>query len=158
MYVNDNVLDGQHLNARTGDSTTYPIKYFIPRGDEVTVVSTNVAGTWKEVYPTNYSNRGKTWVMASYLSSSQTGCKRDTKAFALGDKDLLQLSFGRYTYNLQVGLGITADGDFGYNTDSAVRTFQTNNGLTVDGIVGANTKTALWNDSTIQNNILNNGI
>ena len=55
------------------------------------------------------------------------------------------------TQNLQIGskgedvkkvqnfLGITADGDFGPNTDTAVREYQSENNLTVDGIVGQQT-------------------
>lgn len=38
----------------------------------------------------------------------------------------------------------THDGDFGSNTDSAVRTFQSSRGLGVDGIVGAKTYTSLF--------------
>lgn len=37
------------------------------------------------------------------------------------------------------GDNITIDGDFGPNTDSAVKRFQSKNGLTVDGIVGPST-------------------
>jgi hypothetical protein len=55
------------------------------------------------------------------------------------------------TQNLQIGskgedvkkvqnfLGITADGDFGPNTDTAVREYQSENDLTVDGVVGQQT-------------------
>ena len=37
----------------------------------------------------------------------------------------------------------TVDGDFGTNTDKALRAFQTANGLVADGIAGAKTWTAL---------------
>lgn len=43
----------------------------------------------------------------------------------------------------QTLLGITADGDFGPNTDKAVRAFQAAHGLSVDGEVGQNTWAAL---------------
>jgi peptidoglycan hydrolase-like protein with peptidoglycan-binding domain len=161
MFVNENVSDGQHLNARTGAGTNNPIKYYIPRGDEVTVIQSNtnspVSG-WSEIEPTHYPSRGTAWVMDSYLSSTHPGAKYDTLAFALGDKTLSYGYFGRYVHNLQVGLGITADGDFGPATFAAVKDFQTDNGLSVDGLAGANTKAALWADTTIQANIINNGI
>ena len=37
------------------------------------------------------------------------------------------------------GLNLTADGQFGNQTYTAVSTFQQNNGLTVDGIAGPET-------------------
>lgn len=47
----------------------------------------------------------------------------------LGDK-------GQAVRVLQSKLGITADGQFGYGTQKAVKAFQERNGLTVDGICG----------------------
>lgn len=44
---------------------------------------------------------------------------------------------------VQKALGIPADGDFGPQTDGAVRLFQSGRGLVVDGIVGAMTRRAL---------------
>jgi peptidoglycan hydrolase-like protein with peptidoglycan-binding domain len=42
------------------------------------------------------------------------------------------------------GSDIEVDGDFGEQTDGAVRAFQTSKGLTVDGVVGPETWGALW--------------
>lgn len=42
----------------------------------------------------------------------------------------------------------TIDGDFGSNTESAVKTFQTANGLTVDGVAGPITLAAINNQSS----------
>ncbi|MDZ7621290.1 MAG: peptidoglycan-binding domain-containing protein [Candidatus Competibacteraceae bacterium] len=44
---------------------------------------------------------------------------------------------------LPQGRKLVEDGDFGNNTDAAVRTFQQQNRLTVDGIVGGKTWAAL---------------
>lgn len=53
-------------------------------------------------------------------------------------------SSGNYVYLLQFllnqfGSNLSVDGQFGTQTQSAVRNFQTNNNLSVDGIVGRNT-------------------
>ena len=44
---------------------------------------------------------------------------------------------------LQQTLGLTADGDFGSQTDGAVKSFQRSGGLTDDGVVGGRTWGAL---------------
>lgn len=43
----------------------------------------------------------------------------------------------------QAGFSVLADGDFGQNTEDAVKAFQTSKGLTADGIVGRDTWDAL---------------
>jgi uncharacterized protein (TIGR02594 family) len=50
---------------------------------------------------------------------------------------------GPYVVELQKLLGIEADGEFGPDTDAAVRTFQATNGLVADGEVGEQTWPAL---------------
>ena len=57
-------------------------------------------------------------------------------------------SKGRNVLMLQEFLGIHADGDFGKQTDKAVRIWQKNNNLKVDGIVGPNTWDAMGLAST----------
>lgn len=48
-------------------------------------------------------------------------------------------SKGEDVKKVQTFLGITADGDFGPNTNAAVREYQSENDLTVDGVVGQQT-------------------
>jgi putative chitinase len=48
-------------------------------------------------------------------------------------------SKGEDVKKLQEKLGLTADGDFGLKTETAVKAFQTKNGLTPDGVVGPKT-------------------
>ncbi len=52
-------------------------------------------------------------------------------------------SEGRQVELLQRALGLTADGNFGPETEAAVRKFQASKGLAVDGIVGPATSAAL---------------
>jgi len=52
---------------------------------------------------------------------------------------------------LQAFLGLPADGDFGHNTDIAVKNWQTNNGLAPDGIVGPKTRSKMGLDNENSN-------
>ena len=54
-------------------------------------------------------------------------------------QNLQRGSKGEDVKKVQNFLGITADGDFGPNTEAAVREYQSENGLNVDGIVGSQT-------------------
>lgn len=54
-------------------------------------------------------------------------------------QNLQRGSKGEDVKKVQNFLGITADGDFGPNTEAAVREYQSENGLNVDGIVGPQT-------------------
>jgi len=56
---------------------------------------------------------------------------------------LLRGSAGQAVVDLQIQLGIDADGIFGPGTERAVRQFQASQGLDVDGIVGPKTHAAL---------------
>lgn len=55
-------------------------------------------------------------------------------------------SKGENVKKVQAFLGITVDGDYGPNTEAAVRTYQTENNLRIDGIVGPETWGAMGFD------------
>jgi peptidoglycan DL-endopeptidase CwlO len=57
--------------------------------------------------------------------------------------DLQRGSSGEAVSQLQAELGVTADGDFGPQTERAVRAFQRSHGLPVTGLVGPLTRAAL---------------
>ena len=50
---------------------------------------------------------------------------------------------GEHVRRLQAKLGIEADGEFGPNTEKALKDWQTKNGLSADGIAGPDTFMAL---------------
>lgn len=62
-------------------------------------------------------------------------CKRNTAAFE--NRNMTKL--------IQKAVGVTADGLFGKNTESAVKEYQKKNGLTADGIVGVKTWKSILN-------------
>lgn len=45
---------------------------------------------------------------------------------------------------MQKALGVAADGDFGFGTQTAVKKWQTKNGLVADGIVGPATQAKMF--------------
>jgi len=61
-------------------------------------------------------------------------------------------STGQEVIELQQGLRIKADGDFGVKTENAVKAFQKENGLLVDGIVGPQTLAAIRENSATTDN------
>lgn len=157
LYMYVKCGEGTYLNARETASTQAVIVYYIPHGEEVSVIDNDPTKTWSKVKPKNYK-RNSAWVKASYLQSSKPTCSHNTQGNALGNRNMAYNSFGRYVYNLQIGLGISADGDYGSATKTAVEDFQESKGLTADGIAGSKTLSALWGDSEAQKRIKDNGI
>lgn len=64
---------------------------------------------------------------------------------------LLLGSQGPDVVDLQTSLGITADGEFGDQTEQSVKNFQAAHGLVADGIVGSKTWAALYPSSANAN-------
>lgn len=79
-------------------------------------------------------------------SASPASCK-DEAILDQGDKSQsvnhLQQQLDRLGYTDSKGHPLKIDGDFGRNTDHAVRAFQQAHGLHVDGVVGRDTREAL---------------
>lgn len=150
MYIN--CSNGEYVNCRKGAGTSYEIKYYLPHGEKVS--TSTVSGSWTKITPSDYSNKGEAWVQTSFLSTSCPSVLHNTQLSALGNKTLQNGRFGRYVYNLQIGLGISADGRFGAGTEAAVKSFQSGNGLVDDGYAGDLTLTKLWtkNKSVIISN------
>ena len=88
--------------------------------------------------------------MQSCLQDTKPTIRNDTWRNALGNYYLQEGTFGRYVYNLQLGLreagclASSADGLFEVDTKTAVINFQNKNGLDADGIAGDATKEKLY--------------
>lgn len=91
-----------------------------------------------KAFGARYNGDGETYgpkIKDAFLKHSGKGSPR-TLLLRKGDK-------GDAVQQLQRALGITPDGDFGPQTEKAVKLFQADHGLDVDGVVGRQTRTAL---------------
>ena len=66
------------------------------------------------------------------------------KKAASGSRTLRKGMQGDDVKKMQKALGIAADGDFGFGTQTAVKKWQKSNGLTADGIVGPATQAKMF--------------
>ena len=82
---------------------------------------------------------------SSSSKSSSSSSSSSSKTLKLGTYNSAEVA------DIQRKLGITADGDFGPETEAAVKEYQRANGLAVDGIVGTNTLAKLNYTPTNQN-------
>ena len=81
------------------------------------------------------------WARPKWSAAKSTSTRKTLRRGDIGqDVTALQLALLAAGYSLRV---YGADGEFGTETENAVKAFQQANGLTVDGIAGAKTWTAL---------------
>lgn len=150
--------DGNTLNLRKKPSTNSQILKYIPNGTSITVTYTNKRDDW---YTCTYG--GKTGYVKSifmrFSDNTYGGTFDETPGYGYyqylgGDGTSANLRYGQmdsqYVENLQIMLNSlgydcgTPDGDFGTNTENALKRFQKNNSLSVDGIAGKKTKLRIW--------------
>ena len=140
---------------RPTPSTSQPYIARVPYGAEVTRFSEtyNEGEWWSQVA---YGSRTG-YMMSRYLSTTNPnpGSHPQTILQAFGSTNLQYGPYYNYCVkNVQLCVGVTADGYFGTNTRDAVITYQSNNGLNPDGVVGPLTKEKLWDQykTYLQNN------
>ena len=120
---------GNTLTVIEGNNGNYPNDRV--RRREISSASSLIYGYARPKYPVKSSAKG-----SDVNISLPTVRKGDTGNVV----KILQLALVAYEYNIgKYG----ADGDFGSDTESAVRKFQKNSGIEVDGIVGKDTWTQL---------------
>lgn len=99
------------------------------------------AGDWADV-ERRYNGGGQGGAYAAKLQAAAALYGEDHAPVA-APRVLRMGDTGPDVVALQQALGINPDGQFGEQTDSAVRLYQADQGLTPDGIVGALTRRAL---------------
>ena len=83
-----------------------------------------------------YKSNGSTYSVSSFFVTLKLGSKGE-------DVKSLQTALSKLGYKGANGKALVADGDFGANTEYAVKAFQKKNGLVADGIAGSLTLAAL---------------
>jgi len=93
----------------------------------------------KKLFILDESERERILNMHTSATSRQYLSEQSIQDVQSGQGVIKRGSKGDSVKVIQKALNITDDGDFGPNTETAVKTFQKNNGLKEDGIVGKNT-------------------
>ena len=118
-------VSGNTLTVIEGNNGNFP--YDRVRRREINSASSLIFGYARPKYPVKSSAN------SSDVNISLPTVRKGDSGNAV---KILQLALVAYEYNIgKYG----ADGDFGFDTESAVKQFQKNSGIAVDGIVGKNT-------------------
>ena len=123
---------GNALTVIEGNNGNYPNDRV--RRREISSGSSLIFGYARPKYPTvSFENKSKIDISFPTIRKGNVGTA----------VKVLQLSLIAYEYNIgKYG----ADGEFGFDTESAVKRFQKNSKIAVDGIVGKDTWSKLMND------------
>ena len=116
---------------------TNKLERFADAGDNVGLTKKINGGT------IGLDDRNKRWNAALAILGGKAPAP--TKATTSSSTRTLRKGMkGDDVAKMQKALGITADGDFGFGTQTSVKKWQKLNGLVADGIVGANTQAKMF--------------
>ena len=90
------------------------------------------------------ADRDARWANCLAILGGEMPKKRASKASKSGSRTLRKGMKGDDVKKMQKALGITADGDFGFGTQTSVKKWQKMNGLVADGIVGPATQAKMF--------------
>lgn len=103
---------------------------------------------WAAPHTGTVVQKQKIYTTSYYVGRPSAGAVVAAPAAATS-ATLRQGSTGAAVAAVQRALGIPADGEFGPQTETAVRRFQSTHGLASDGVVGPATRAALLGGSTV---------
>jgi putative chitinase len=89
-------------------------------------------------------DRNSRWDNCLAILGGEMPKKKAAKASKGGSRTLRKGMKGDDVAKMQKALGITADGDFGFGTQTTVKKWQKMNGLVADGIVGPATQAKMF--------------
>jgi putative chitinase len=89
-------------------------------------------------------DRNSRWDNCLAILGGEMPKKKAAKASKSGSRTLRKGMKGDDVAKMQKALGITADGDFGFGTQTTVKKWQKMNGLVADGIVGPATQAKMF--------------
>ena len=89
-------------------------------------------------------DRNSRWDNCLAILGGEMPKKKAAKASKGGSRTLRKGMKGDDVAKMQKALGITADGDFGFGTQTSVKKWQKMNGLVADGIVGPATQAKMF--------------
>jgi peptidoglycan hydrolase-like protein with peptidoglycan-binding domain len=128
------------VSSALPETATLPEPAAVPASTQSTVATTSGEGGEGVAHLTSASTGGAEAAAELEPAEAEAEAKSVTAEKQAEEKQSEEAQLGAVK-QLQSALHVTADGNFGPETEAAVRRLQARNGLTVDGIVGP----ATWN-------------